>query len=198
MQPVPRSTWRALWRAPRGLLLAVWHGWRWLFDREGHDLRVHAVASRDPKAYATMARIRKDRVRTRLLVLVVFGVAVAIVAAIVHLAWPPSLWILAAAVVAALAWLGRPRDSRIIEPAVVVQEAQRVTPDIVVRALGSLGLSLISQRMARGGEIRVMVGRDGPGWHVEAELPHGATASDVAERRDRRIRSAQANGRSVA
>jgi S-DNA-T family DNA segregation ATPase FtsK/SpoIIIE len=30
-----------------------------------------------------------------------------------------------------------------------------------------------------------MVGRDGPGWHVEAELPYGATASDVAERRER-------------
>ena len=56
--------------APRGLALAVYHGWRWVFDREGHELRVHAVATRDQKAYATMARIRKDRVRTRLLGLV--------------------------------------------------------------------------------------------------------------------------------
>jgi S-DNA-T family DNA segregation ATPase FtsK/SpoIIIE len=179
---------RVLVCAPRGLALGVWHGWRWVFDRDDagtHHSRVDAAARRDQKAYATMARIRKDRVRTRLLGIVVSAAVLAILAVIVRLAWPPGLWILAAAAVAALAYLGRPRNAPLLERATVSQEVQRVTPDIVARALGSLGLASISQHLGRNGDIRVMVGRDGPGWHVDAELPIGTTATDVAERRER-------------
>ena len=88
---LPKYLTRTAACAPRGLMLAVYHGWRWVFDREGHELRVHAVATRDQKAYATMARIRKDRVRTRLLGLVTGAAAVALLAGVVSAglgAWP--------------------------------------------------------------------------------------------------------------
>jgi S-DNA-T family DNA segregation ATPase FtsK/SpoIIIE len=185
---LPAYAGRVLVCAPRGLLLAGWHGWRWLFDRHDagtHHLLVDAAARRSHKEYATAARIRKDRVRMRGVTLVLAAVLAAIAAVAVRLAWPPGLWVLAATAVAGLAWLGRPRNRPIIGHATVAAEAGKVTPDLVVRALGSLGLASISQHLARGADIRVMVGRDGPGWHVEAELPIGTTATDVAERRER-------------
>ena len=122
--------------APRGLLLAVWHGWRWVFDREGHELRVHAVATRDQKGYATMARIRKDRVRTRLLGMVTGAAAAGGPGGHRALVWAPGLWVLFAAAAGVLAYLGRPQGSPIIDHAIVVPAAERVTPDIIVRALG--------------------------------------------------------------
>ena len=106
---VPKYLLRTLACAPRGLLLAVWHGWRWVFDRDDagtHQLRVDAAARKDHKAYAAAARIRKDRVRTRLLAIAVSAAVLAILAVIVRLAWPPGLWLLAAAAVGGLAYLG--------------------------------------------------------------------------------------------
>jgi len=185
----PKYLARTLICAPRGLALAVYHGWRWLFDREGHELRLHAVATRDQKAYATMARIRKDRVRTRLLAAAVtVGMAV-IAAVIVHLVWAPGLWLLAAAVVGGLGYLGRPRTVPLIDRAVVTPAAERITPDVIVRALEKLGLAGINAALkADPLAIRFIapgVGRDGPGWRAELDLPYGVTVAEVMDRRDK-------------
>ncbi len=148
------STWPAPCCARRAACCsAVWHGWRWLFDRDDagtHELRVDAAARRDHKAYATAARIRKDRVRTRLLATVVSGGLLAVLAVIVRLAWPPGLWVLAAAAVGGLAYLGRPQNTPLIDHAVVSAAAERITPDVIVRALSNLGLAGISQALKAG------------------------------------------------
>ncbi len=197
----PKYLLRTLLCAPRGLLLAVWHGWRWCFDRDDagtHHLRVDAAARRDHKAYATAARIRKDRVRTRLLAIVVSGGLLAVLAAIIRLAWPPGLWILAAAAVGGLGYLGRPQNASLIDRAVVSAAAERVTPDVIVRALSNLGLAGITQALKaaapKPGALRTPdaiqfiapgVGRDGPGWRAELDLPYGVTVAEVMDRRDK-------------
>ncbi len=187
---LPRHLTRIAVCAPRGLALALYHGWRWVFDREGHDLRLHAVATRDQKAYATMARIRKDRVRTRLLALVTGAGLLALLAGIVALIWAPGLWLLAAAAAGALAYLGRPRNAPLIERAVISAAAERITPDVIVRALENLGLAGINAavKASRATAIQFIapgVGRDGPGWRAELDLPYGVTAVDIMDRRDR-------------
>lgn len=109
---LPKYTLRTAACAPRGLAVGTWHLWRWLFDRDDagtHELRIDAAARRDHKAYATAARIRRDRVRTRLLGCTVSAVLVAVLALIVHLAWPPGTWLLLAGAIGVLGYIGRPQ-----------------------------------------------------------------------------------------
>jgi DNA segregation ATPase FtsK/SpoIIIE, S-DNA-T family len=82
-------------RSPKGLGVALHRTWHWVSDREGHPLRIHAVESRDPKQYAVLARIRKERVRRRLVVLGLTLAALAIVSGVVS-TWPPGRWVLLA------------------------------------------------------------------------------------------------------
>jgi DNA segregation ATPase FtsK/SpoIIIE, S-DNA-T family len=188
---IPKYLVRTLLCAPRGLALAAWHGWRWVFDRDAagtHELRVDAAARKDHKAFAAAARIRKDRVRTRLLAIAVSGVALALLAGIVALVWPPGLWLLLVAAVGGLAYLGRPQGRPLIDHAVVSAAAERITADVIVRALSNLGLAGISQALKAGRDIQFIapgVGRDGPGWRAEMDLPWGVTVTDIMERRDR-------------
>ena len=190
---VPRYLARTAACAPRGLILTAYRCWQWICDRDEagtHELRVDAAARRLHKEYATAARIRKDRVRTRLLATVVAGGLLAILAVIVSLAWPPGLWVLLAAVVAGLGWLGRPQDTPLIDRAVVSPAAERITPDVIVRALSTLGLAGISQALKAAPRTAIQfiapgVGRSGPGWEAHLDLPYGVTVTEVMERRDK-------------
>src|SRR5690606_16722631 len=72
--------------------------------------------------------------------------------------------------------------------AVELPKATKLTSDIVLRALGSLGISAISQAQAKGRdgfEFTAPITRDGPGWRAEGNLPYGVTVTDVIERRER-------------
>ncbi|HEY2550101.1 MAG TPA: cell division protein FtsK [Streptosporangiaceae bacterium] len=174
-------------RSPVGfgrVLHAVWH---WCFDREGHELRVHAVESRDAKAYATLARIRRDRVRHRLAVIVAAGIAGSILLGTLTAIVPQVRWYLLGCAVLLLGYAGRPLGRPLVQPAVVSARAERLTQDIIVRALGSLSLSGIDRVLREGREIVFVspVVRDGPGWRVEIDLPYGTTVSEVVERRDK-------------
>jgi S-DNA-T family DNA segregation ATPase FtsK/SpoIIIE len=188
---LPKYLARALLCAPRGLVLTAYRRWLWICDRDEtgtHELRIDAAARRDHKAYPTLARIRKDRVRTRLTGTAAAATAVTILAVLVRLAWPPGLWVLAGLAFAMLAWLGRPQDTPLIDHAVISPAAERITPDVIVRALGALGLSGINAVLKAGRDIQFIapgVGRDGPGWRAELDLPYGVTPADIAERRDK-------------
>ena len=51
-----------------------------------------------------------------------------------------------------------------------------------------LGLAGISQALKAGRDIQFIapgVGRDGPGWRAECDLPWGVTVTDIMERRDK-------------
>ena len=190
---VPRGARPALLAAhrsalPRGLGRVIFHAWHWVFDREAHPLRLAAVQSGDASGYAALARIRNQRVRQRLYVLGALASLLILASAVVVIAAPgPASWGLPLLAVAVLGWLGRPAGKPFVQAAIVSAKAERLTPDIIIRALGSLSLSGIDKVLREGREITFVspVVRDGPGWRVAIDLPYGVTVSDVIERREK-------------
>jgi DNA segregation ATPase FtsK/SpoIIIE, S-DNA-T family len=183
---VPLYAGRLAWRAPAGAARVLVAAGRWVSDAEGAPLRLATVTSGDIDAYLKLVHVRQDRVRLRwrLAALAVVLVALAAVAA--------SLWLpLAGQAVAVLlligvlGWVGSPTDAPIISRAVVTTRAQRLTSDIVVRALGALGITLINQALSKGPGISfpAPIQRDGPGWRAEVDLPYGVTAVDIIDKR---------------
>ena len=80
---------------------------------------------------------------------------------------------LARVAVAVLGWLGRPAEKPFVQPAIVSAKAERLTPDIIIRALGSLSLSGIDKVLREGREITFVspVVRDGPGGGWRSTCP---------------------------
>jgi S-DNA-T family DNA segregation ATPase FtsK/SpoIIIE len=144
---------------------------------------VHAVQSRDAKQYAQLARIRRDRVRHRLFTVLGFAVVLAVAVPLVTLAWSPAPWLMLAFTALLLAWMGRPRGKPFLEPAAIAAQAQKLTPDVVTRALGTLGISEVNKALRDGREIPMWIGRDGPGWRADVDLPPGVTATMIMDKR---------------
>jgi DNA segregation ATPase FtsK/SpoIIIE, S-DNA-T family len=83
---------------------------------------------------------------------------------------------------------GRPADRPLLDRAVVVPRAARLISEMVIRALGVLGLAGINQALARDPKAIGFVApitRDGPGWRADIDLPPGVTVGEVADRRDK-------------
>jgi DNA segregation ATPase FtsK/SpoIIIE, S-DNA-T family len=107
---------------------------------------------------------------------------------LVLVAAPPTRWTVLALLVAALGVVGAPGDRPLLERAVIVPRAARLTSDMVVRALGVLGLAGINQALAKNPKAIGFVSpihRDGPGWRADLDLPPGVTVGEVADRRDK-------------
>jgi DNA segregation ATPase FtsK/SpoIIIE, S-DNA-T family len=71
---------------------------------------------------------------------------------------------------------------------VVIARAQRLTSEVVVRALGALGLAGINQALSKDPKaigFPAPITRDGPGWRADIDLPPGTTAGEVMDRRDK-------------
>ena len=176
-------------RSPQGAVKAAGATARWLADAEGKPLRAWAVREAHAVEYFRLSQQRNARVRLRGL-LFVLGSLVGIGAAVALYVLAPT-WMLAAAgasVVLALGWLGAPADKPVIQRAVERPKADKLTSDMVLRALGSLGITAINQAQAKGGpglSFTAPITRDGPGWRAEGDLPHGVTVTDVIDRRDR-------------
>jgi S-DNA-T family DNA segregation ATPase FtsK/SpoIIIE len=186
---VPKYAARLAVRTPRGAARLTGGTVRWTWDLEGHPVRMAAVIKADPEAYLKLSRQRDARVRLRVWVsgtVVVLGAAgAALVAA------GPALaqWAAAGLAITALGWLGAPADRPLIDRAVVANRVEKLTSDIVIRALGALGLAGINQAIARNPraaiEFKAPITRDGPGWRADLDLPHGVTVDEVMEKRDK-------------
>jgi DNA segregation ATPase FtsK/SpoIIIE, S-DNA-T family len=139
-------------RSPRGLLRAIVGTGGWAFDREASPLRLAAVARNDADLYLKLARERAERVKGRLwLVAILAGLLT--VAGLLVFTWGPW-WARVSTVAGAVGlfgWLGTPSDKRIAGRAVVTSKPQKLTGDIVVRALSALGIAQINQAVAKGG-----------------------------------------------
>ncbi|MBZ6473214.1 cell division protein FtsK [Streptomyces griseocarneus] len=176
-------------QAPRGAARFIGGTLRWVADAEGEPFRQAAAAHEDIDDYLKLSRQRDRRVRWRTVVAVV-GAVVGLTTAITLYVLAPT-WLLAlcgAAVAMALGWLGQPADAPIIHRAVEVPRATRLTSDIVLRALGSLGIAAINQAQSKGADgfkFTAPIVRDGAGWRAEGDLPYGVTVTDVINRRDR-------------
>jgi S-DNA-T family DNA segregation ATPase FtsK/SpoIIIE len=177
---------RLAWRAPAGAGRLLAAAARWVSDAEGAPLRLATVTSGDTDAYLKLAQVRQDRVRLRWR-LAALAVALEALTAVAAGLWlPPAGQAVAVLLlVGVLGWVGSPKDAPIINRAVVTTRAQRLTSDIVVRALGALGITLINQALAKGPGISfpAPIQRDGPGWRAEIDLPYGVTALDIIDKR---------------
>ncbi len=176
-------------QAPSGAAKFVGGTMRWVADREGEPVRLAAVRREDAAEYLKLSRQRDGRVRLRTLV-TVLAMFVGLGAALAMYVLAPD-WLQAvsvSAVVMALGYAGRKADAPVIHRAVELPKAVKLTSDIVLRALGSLGIPAINQAQAKGRdgfEFTAPITRDGPGWRAEGNLPYGVTVTDIIERRER-------------
>jgi len=177
------------WHAVRGaarLTSSVLSWWHWT---EGWQLESQAVAAgRSGHHEAMRAHVegKKTRAARGRIVIACALVAVVGVVLAVLLAPPWLLALLALAAVAGLARAGRPDGRQVIRPAVVAPVYQAPTPEVISRALGSMGIAGINEALRNGEAIRFVtdVHRDGPGWTADLDLPHGVTAGMVLARRE--------------
>ncbi|WP_327431740.1 cell division protein FtsK [Streptomyces sp. NBC_01236] len=176
-------------QAPSGAAKFVGGTLRWVADREGEPVRLAAVRREDAADYLKLSRQRDGRVRLRTLVAVLamfIGLGSALAIYVLAPAWLQALSV--GAVTLALGVAGRKADAPVIHRAVELPKAVKLTSDIVLRALGSLGIPAINQAQGKGRdgfEFTAPITRDGPGWRAEGNLPYGVTVTDVIERRDR-------------
>lgn len=187
----PKYAARLAWRAPRGAARVTGGLHRWALDKEGHNVRLAAVLKADAETYLKLSRQRDARVKFRLPVaLAVTGVGLALVF-VVAVALPHALAaLLGCAAVAGLGMLGKPADAPpLIDRAVVPNRVEKLTSDIVVRALGAVGIAALSGAIAKNPrtalEFKSPITRDGPGWRADLDLPHGVTVAEVQEKRDK-------------
>ncbi|MCX5361917.1 cell division protein FtsK [Streptomyces sp. NBC_00124] len=176
-------------QAPTGAARFVGGTVRWVADREGEPVRLAAVRREDAAEYLKLSRQRDGRVRLRTLVTVLamfVGLGSALAIYVLAPDWLQALSV--GAVVLALGFAGRKADDPVIHRAVELPTAVKLTSDIVLRALGSLGIPAINQAQAKGRdgfEFTAPITRDGPGWRAEGNLPYGVTVTDIIERRER-------------
>lgn len=185
----PLYIWRIAIRAPWGLLRILGALSDWLLDAKARPLIADAVNRKDHEAFHRIRGEQNNRSQRRFVLFIAGVVAVSLVAT--------ALWILAAAVInllialLALVMLGKigsPRDKPLTDRAVAAPQVQKLTSDVVVRALGSLGISGINQALSKDSsaiKFTAPITRDGPGWRADIDLPHGVTCTDIIERRDR-------------
>ncbi|MFD0386004.1 cell division protein FtsK [Streptomyces stramineus] len=185
----PWYTVRLALQAPSGVARFVGGSLRWVADAEGEPFRQSAAANEDINKYLQLSRQRDRRVRWRATVAVVASIAGLAVALALYVMAPS--WLLGFcgfAVTMAAGRLGQPADAPVIRRAVEIPKATRLTSDVVLRALGALGIPAINQAQSKGGDgfaFTAPITRDGPGWLAEGDLPHGVTVTDVIERRRR-------------
>ncbi len=163
-------------------------GWWWVSEQA--YLRHEAVAANDPRTwYQLHQHVREVRL-LRGCVLAGEAAVTAVGAAVLTLAAPLAWLPVLAVVVPVLAWIGRPADKPILDSAVVPVAFEQLTREVIVRALGALGIGEMNKALRDDAGTAVVLlppgaHRDGPGWLAQMDLPHGVTAGEVSERREK-------------
>ncbi|MGW1551783.1 cell division protein FtsK, partial [Streptomyces sp. NPDC002346] len=180
---------RLAFQSPRGAAKFVGGTMRWVADREGEPVRLASVRREDAAEYLKLSRQRDGRVRLRTLITVLamfVGLGAALAIYVLAPGWLQALSV--GAVLMALGSAGTQADAPVITRAVEMTKAPKLTSDIVLRALGALGITAINQAQGKGRDgftFTAPITRDGPGWRAEGDLPYGVTVTDVIERRDK-------------
>ncbi|WP_406294668.1 cell division protein FtsK [Streptomyces sp. NBC_00624] len=180
---------RLAFQSPRGAAKFVGGTLRWVADREGEPVRLASVRREDAAEYLKLSRQRDGRVRLRTLITVLamfVGLGAALAIYVLAPGWLQALSV--GAVLMALGSAGTQADAPVITRAVEMTKAPKLTSDIVLRALGALGITAINLVQSKGRDgftFTAPITRDGPGWRAEGDLPYGVTVTDVIERRDK-------------
>jgi len=165
---------------------------KWVFDDEGRSVR-RSLSSGSPgtpeaAAFHKVTDQHGERVKVRLCVAALAAAVSAFAAFRVHSEWPwPSQALLGAFLLAVLGGIGRKKDQLIVSSSVVAHEAPRITDQLILTALGSLGIGELNKNLRQGDEAVRFVGpihRDGPGWRADLDLPPGVTATQVIDKRE--------------
>ncbi|OIJ89815.1 hypothetical protein BIV24_19310 [Streptomyces colonosanans] len=180
---------KLVWRSPRGVANTLGQITRWVSDAESEPLRRAEARREDTDRYLKLSRQRDRRAVWRGMLLTFAMPFVA--AAALYLAFGTSFG--AQLLALALAVLGfgvkgAPADAPLATRAVIKTEVQKLTSDIVVKAMASIGIGQITSAVAKGGDgIKFVapITREGPGWRADIDLPLGVTVADVADRRAR-------------
>jgi S-DNA-T family DNA segregation ATPase FtsK/SpoIIIE len=183
----PLYTARIVLRSPVGLVRTLRTFHRWSQDAEGLGIRLDAANRNDPETYLKLSHLRDRRVAARSKVFWTTVLLASAASAGLILAGP-ALYQAAAAILAAFGFgiAGAPEDKPITTRAVVSPEYAKLTSDVILRALGSVGIPALTQAVAKGGRGLAFVAPialDGPGYRAELDLPYGVTAVDVMDKR---------------
>lgn len=186
---IPIYVLQVLLQAPRGAARLSRRLVGWLTDSETKPLRSSAIHRDAVDEYMKLSREKADRLWWRRLA----AAGGLMAAGLVFVALQFAPWWGAPALVAVLAVLlayaGRPLDRPWIGPAVVVPTAQPLTSEVVVRALGALGIGELNKALGKNPTGARMfpepISRDGPGWRAVVELPHGVTVTEVVDKREK-------------
>ncbi|WP_329089340.1 cell division protein FtsK [Streptosporangium sp. NBC_01469] len=176
-------------RSPRGAARFIGGAVRWTFDLEGEPVRRSAVEKADPEAYLKLSRQRDSRVRLRVWVAGIALVTLLLAAILITTAPTIAQWSALALALGLLGALGAPADRPLIDRTVIPTAREKLTSDVVIRALGALGNAAINQAIAKnpreGIKFVAPITRDGPGWRADVDLPYGVTVAEVMDRRDK-------------
>ena len=125
------------------------------------------------------------RARGTILALCLTALAAA-AAAMAAYASPWAWALLAAGLFVAFALAGRPAGKTITTRAELPAQVHPPTQDVIIRALGSIGIAEINKAIKDLAfpPLPARVREDGPGWRAEIDLPYGVTASMVIDRRE--------------
>ena len=179
-------------RAPigTGRALAVW--FRWVSDSDGRAVRSNLASGPgiDPAVFYRITEQRRQMLTGRLIVSIAAGtfLLTGMWSFITYTTdWGFALGV--AAVLALLGLVGRSADRPVTSRSVDSDSVPRLTADLILTALGSLGIAELNKavRMDSATAVRfpAPITRDGPGFRADIDLPPGVTAGDVIERRDR-------------
>ncbi len=161
----------------------------WAFVTEQAYLRGQTIEAGDIRQYLQVHKEGKETRLFRVPVLIAANVAVIAAAAVVTVRFPLAWLAIGPLVVPFLAAAGRPDDRPIVDSAVVPTSYEPLTEASLIRALGGLGIGELNRGLREDPEHAVVpiapITRDGAGWLALYELPHGVTAGEVSERRER-------------
>ncbi len=178
-------------RAPLGFGRIVRAWFRWTTDAHGSTVRASIMSTgADAADFVRLTQQHREMVRGRLLVT---GLAFAGLGATAYTvavsATAGALLAAIAGLLAVLGLAGRSADRPVTSRAVDSEAVPRLTADLILTALSSLGIGELNRSLRVDGESAVRfpapIMRDGPGFRADIDLPPGVTAGDVIERRDR-------------
>jgi S-DNA-T family DNA segregation ATPase FtsK/SpoIIIE len=177
---------RALGFAVWGVVLTIKRLISWWHIPGTTRLEWEAAANGLLNDHLRLHRAGKEtrRARGTILALCLAGLAAAIVAMARYA--PPWAWApLGLVLFIAFALAGRPQGKTITTRAELPAAVQPPDRDVIVRALGSLGIAQVNKAIAESTfpPLPAPVREDGPGWRAEVDLPFGVTAAMVIERR---------------
>lgn len=187
-----RSWWYPLWFT----WLAVRGGWKltkrlvtWWAELGMKILESQAVAAGRAGHHDAMrahAEGGKTRVARGKIVGVTTAVLLAGLLAMYRFAPRWSFGLLGVGLFPVLVYHGKPAGRPVIAPAILPPKYEVPTPEIITRAFDSLGIPKISQHIKDKKTLDWVsdVHRDGPGWAVELDLPHGVTAKTIIKKRE--------------